>query len=126
MISSKLLFVCIVLILAVFITPLFSQSPSQLYQQGLLKENGEGDLKAAVTIYQKIVAHVKKPSQKARMSRPPLPADQTRCKRVVTFVTLPEMKRLEELASGNNDTLSSMCHRIISEHLENYLARPLT
>ena len=55
MISSKFLFVCIVLILAVFITPLFTQSPSQLYQQGLLKENGEGDLKAAVAIYVKIV-----------------------------------------------------------------------
>ncbi len=55
MTSSKFLFLCIVLILAVFIAPLFSQSPSQLFQQGLFKENGEGDLKAAVAIYEKIV-----------------------------------------------------------------------
>ena len=53
--SSKFLFLCIVLILAVFIAPLFSQSPSQLFQQGLLKENGEGDLKAAVVIYEKVI-----------------------------------------------------------------------
>lgn len=33
---------------------IFSQTPSQLFQQGLLKENGEGDLKAAVAIYEKI------------------------------------------------------------------------
>ena len=55
MTSSKFHFLCIVLILAVFIAPLFSQTPSQLFQQGLLKENGEGDLKAAVAIYEKIV-----------------------------------------------------------------------
>jgi Tol biopolymer transport system component len=53
--SSKFLFLCIVLILAVFIAPLFSQSASQIFQQGLLKENGEGDLKAALVIYEKIV-----------------------------------------------------------------------
>ena len=69
---------------------------------------------------------MKKQSQTTRMGRPPLPADQARCKRVVTFVTRPEMKQLEELASGNNDTLSSVCYRIISEHLENYLAKPST
>ncbi len=55
MASSKYHFLSIVLIVAVFIAPLFSQSPSQLYQQGLLKENGEGDLNAAVAIYEKIV-----------------------------------------------------------------------
>ncbi len=55
MTSSKFSIFCLVLIVAVFITPLFSQSPSLLYQQGLLKENGEGDLKAAVAIYVKIV-----------------------------------------------------------------------
>ena len=33
----------------------FAQTPSQLFQQALLKENGEGNLKAAVEIYQKIV-----------------------------------------------------------------------
>ena len=32
-----------------------AQTPSQLFQQALLKENGEGNLKAAVSIYEKIV-----------------------------------------------------------------------
>jgi len=67
---------------------------------------------------------MKKPSQSARMGRPPLPVDQARCKRVVTFVTRSEMKQLEELAKGNEDTLSSVCHRIISKHLEDYSTRP--
>ena len=67
---------------------------------------------------------MKKHSSTTRMGRPPLPADQARCKRVVTFVTRSEMKRLEELAGGNNDSLSSVCYRIISEHLEDYLPKP--
>ena len=67
---------------------------------------------------------MKKQSKKVRMGRPPLPAEEVRCKRVVTFVTRPEMKQLEELAIGNSDTLSSLCYRIISEHLEDYLAKP--
>jgi hypothetical protein len=34
---------------------LLSQTPSQLFQQALLKENGEGDLTAALALYEKIV-----------------------------------------------------------------------
>ena len=34
----------------------FAQTPSQLFQQGLLQENGAGDLQAAVALYEKIVA----------------------------------------------------------------------
>ena len=34
----------------------FAQTPSQLFQQGVLQENGAGDLQAAVAIYEKIVA----------------------------------------------------------------------
>ena len=34
----------------------FAQTPSQLFQQALLKENGEGDLKSAVTMYEQIVS----------------------------------------------------------------------
>ena len=50
-------YICLAVILMVGLPYLtFSQSPSQLFQQGLLKENGEGDLEAAVTIYEKIVA----------------------------------------------------------------------
>jgi len=50
-------YICLLVILMVGLPSFtFSQSPSQLFQQGLLKENGEGDLEAAVTIYEKIVA----------------------------------------------------------------------
>ncbi|MBC8184012.1 PD40 domain-containing protein [candidate division KSB1 bacterium] len=48
------IFIVITLLLFSILT-LFAQTQSQLFQQALLKENGEGDLKAAVTIYQKIV-----------------------------------------------------------------------
>ncbi|MBN1482119.1 tetratricopeptide repeat protein [candidate division KSB1 bacterium] len=34
----------------------FTQTPSQLYQHALLKENGEGDLNAAISLYEKVVA----------------------------------------------------------------------
>ena len=43
-----------VLIVFIFAAVLLAQSPSQLFQQALLKENGEGDLAAAVTLYEKI------------------------------------------------------------------------
>ena len=55
--------------------------------------------------------------QKARLGRPPLPPGDVRCKRVVTFVTRSEMERLQQLCAETNDTLSSICHRILSEHL---------
>jgi hypothetical protein len=41
--SCRLLFFC------------FANPTSQLFQQALLKENGEGDLQAAVALYEKIV-----------------------------------------------------------------------
>ena len=37
------------------ITPSFSQNPQQLFQKGLIKEEGEGALKEAIDIYNKIV-----------------------------------------------------------------------
>ena len=49
-------YTCLLVILMVGLPSFtFSQTPSQLFQQGLLKENGEGDIKAAVAIYEKIV-----------------------------------------------------------------------
>ena len=49
-------YTCLLVILMVGLPSFtFSQSPSQLFQQGLLKENGEGNLEAAVTMYEKIV-----------------------------------------------------------------------
>lgn len=48
----------LILILFILFFPtlsIFAQTQSQLFQQALLKENGEGDLKGAVAIYEKIV-----------------------------------------------------------------------
>ena len=50
--SSKFLLLIIVLVVSIY--PLSSQTPSQLFQQGLLKEIGEGDLQSALAIYEKI------------------------------------------------------------------------
>ena len=36
-------------------TPCFAQSPEQLFQKGLIKEEGEGSLNEAIDIYKKIV-----------------------------------------------------------------------
>ena len=44
-----------VMVFIIFSSLCYSQTPSQLFQQALIKENGEGDLKAAVAIYEKIV-----------------------------------------------------------------------
>ena len=61
---------------------------------------------------------MKKSLHQTRMGRPPLPTEKARCKRVVTFVTPSEMERLVELVSDSNESLSSVCHRIICKHLE--------
>jgi Tol biopolymer transport system component len=54
--NKSRLYLCLLVILMLGLSSLsFAQTPSQLFQQGLLKENGEGDLKAAVAIYEKIV-----------------------------------------------------------------------
>ena len=45
-----------VLIVFIFATASLAQSPAQLFQQALLKENGEGDLTAAVALYEQIAA----------------------------------------------------------------------
>ena len=39
-----------------FVTQSFSQESKQLFQQGLMAENGEGNLQEAISIYEKIVA----------------------------------------------------------------------
>jgi Tol biopolymer transport system component len=52
--SPKIHLIYKVLILSIIITPLFSQTSSQLFQQALLIENGEGDLNSAIGMYTKI------------------------------------------------------------------------
>lgn len=63
--------------------------------------------------------------QQARTGRPRLPVEKARCKRVVTFVTRSEMKQLEQLATVEKDSLSSVCHQIISEYLKANSVKPL-
>lgn len=55
MANRRLLQWMCVIILIALTAPGFSQTSQQLLQKGLLKENSEGDLKAAITIYEKIV-----------------------------------------------------------------------
>ena len=53
----KLLKTTILLVLAILIggnTPSYSQSPEQIYQKGLMKEEGEGALQAAIDLYDQI------------------------------------------------------------------------
>ncbi|MFH1941670.1 MAG: hypothetical protein ABIL68_06155 [bacterium] len=46
--------ICVIILIALT-APGFTQTSQQLLQKGLLKESSEGDLKAAITIYEKIV-----------------------------------------------------------------------
>jgi len=57
-----------------------------------------------------------KENNNTRRGRPPLPADKVRSNRVVTFVTDPELALLKRISQNENDTLSSVCHRILTEY----------
>ena len=48
-----------VIVLTALIMPLFAQTGSRLFEKGLLKEQGEGDLKGAIAIYEKVVGDKK-------------------------------------------------------------------
>lgn len=52
-----------------------------------------------------------------RRGRPPLPPDEVRANRVVTFVTDPELAILKKISRRESDTLSSICHRIICDYI---------
>ena len=54
MLKAKNLFLILFILFFPTLT-IFAQTPTQLFQQALLKENGEGDLKTAIEIYEKIV-----------------------------------------------------------------------
>jgi len=54
---SKLLTLLLILVLGNF-TPLFSQSPEELFQKGMIKEEGEGSLQEAINIYNEVVENV--------------------------------------------------------------------
>ena len=54
---SKLLTLLLILVIGNF-TPLFSQSPEELFQKGMIKEEGEGSLQEAIDIYNEVVENV--------------------------------------------------------------------
>ena len=41
----------LLILVAGILTPSYSQSPEQLFQKGLMKEEGEGNLQEAIDIY---------------------------------------------------------------------------
>jgi len=53
------IFICITAIVAVNIYPLKAQTPEQLYQKGLLKEEGEGNLQEAINLYKQVAENIK-------------------------------------------------------------------
>ena len=52
-----------------------------------------------------------------RRGRPPLPPDKVRANRIVTFVTDPELAMLKKISRQENDTLSAVCHRILTGYI---------
>ena len=58
-----------------------------------------------------------------RRGRPPLPPDEVRANRVVTFVTDPELATLRQLSRQENNTISAICHRIITRYLDRHPTR---
>ncbi len=54
----------------------------------------------------------------SRMGRPRLPADKARSNRGVTFVTDSELEHLKAMMARNGETMSSVCHRILSKSLK--------
>jgi len=56
--------------------------------------------------------------------RPPLPPDELRANRVVTFFTDPELATLRQLSREESKTLSATCHRIITRYLDRHPSQP--
>ncbi len=52
-----------------------------------------------------------------RMGRPPLPPDQVRSHRVVTFVTESELTELERRAHETGKSLSGLLHEAVRRSL---------
>jgi hypothetical protein len=56
--------------------------------------------------------------QKSPRGRPPLPSEKVRHNRVVTFLTDREMQQLKKISQKESKTLSAVCHKIITRHLQ--------
>ena len=56
--------------------------------------------------------------RRVRMGRPPMPSDQVRSNRVVTFVTNQELTELEQVALEEETSLSGVVHEMLLRGLE--------
>jgi hypothetical protein len=63
--------------------------------------------------------------KRSKFGRPPLAPENLRNNRVVTFVTNAELQQLNELISVQNASLSSLCHRILSDYLKRNHSRSI-
>jgi hypothetical protein len=54
-----------------------------------------------------------------KFGRPRISREDLRDKRVVAFMTRAEVKQLEALARKERSSLSSLCHQILADHLQN-------
>jgi hypothetical protein len=52
-----------------------------------------------------------------RRGRPPSPAGSGRPRRIVTFVTVAEFEKLNEIAEREDRSLSAVVHRLLSHAL---------
>ena len=55
--------------------------------------------------------------KKKRLGRPPAPPGEARSHRLVTFVTEDEFQEIRSIADAKGLSLSSACHRILTENL---------
>ncbi len=65
MVNRQLFHWMCVIVLIALVIPLFAQTSSQLFEKGLLKEKGEGDLGAAIKIYERVLKDTKANSEVA-------------------------------------------------------------
>ena len=56
-------------------------------------------------------------ARRKRRGRPPVPPDQARSHRVVTFVTDSELFQLQSMSNEMDTTLSATIHRLLTESL---------
>ena len=59
----------------------------------------------------------RKVAGRKRRGRPPVPPEQARSHRVVTFVTNSELSQLQSMSNEMDTTLSATIHRLLTESL---------
>jgi len=58
-------------------------------------------------------------NQRKTAGRPPLPEEERRSKRVVTFLTSKEGAQVKDIAARQGKSLSQACHELIRQGLKN-------